>query len=106
MQTTSFAVPDISSDGCADAIRTALRGLNTAYDVDVDGRPGIVAVSHGVTSESVANALGRAGFPRPSPGRPTFDGKNGSGIASMRRAAAALLGGYVAWRWPEPYERS
>ena len=63
MQTTSFAVPDISSDGCADAIRTALRGLNTAYDVDVDVSSRIVTVSHDGPADAVAQALGQAGFP-------------------------------------------
>jgi len=63
MQTTSFAVPDISCDGCATAIRTALRRLNTAHDIDVDVSSKIVTVSHDGPADAVASALGQAGFP-------------------------------------------
>lgn len=63
MQTTSFAVPDISCDGCATAIRTALRRLCKVYDIAVDVPYKIVTVSHDGPADVIATALGQAGFP-------------------------------------------
>lgn len=63
MQTTTFAAPDISCDGCANAIRTALRRLDGVYDIDVDIPNKLVTVAHDGPADTLADALDRAGFP-------------------------------------------
>ena len=65
MQTTTFTAPDISCDGCANAIKRAIGGVKGVSEVQVDVAAKRVTVSHGAeaTREDLAARLDRAGFP-------------------------------------------
>ena len=64
MQTT-FKAPDIECDGCANSIRRALGNVQGVSEVAVDVDAKTVQVTHegSATTQVVADALDRAGFP-------------------------------------------
>ena len=62
---TTFSVPTIRCNGCAEAIGEALNRIDGVDSVDVDVQAKTVAVDHasGITRESLETALDKAGFP-------------------------------------------
>jgi Copper chaperone len=63
MTTTTFAAPDIVCDGCANAIKNALRKVDGLTDVGVDVASKQVTVVGDAPADLVIAALDRAGFP-------------------------------------------
>ena len=65
MDRTTFSVPDIECDGCANAIKNALGKVEgiTAVQVDVPGKSVTVTHDEKVSRETVSENLEKIGFP-------------------------------------------
>ena len=65
METTQFTAPDIECEGCANAIRKTLGGIDGVSLVEVAVSTKTITVAHEprVSRDSLSAALNRAGFP-------------------------------------------
>jgi Cu+-exporting ATPase len=65
MTDTNIQVSGMSCRSCVSRVDRALRALDGVHEVQVDLRAGIVRVRHtdGVTADTLADGITRAGYP-------------------------------------------